>query len=120
MRRVVDPKKDITFEDPWFYVQERKFGFFLVDDEGRKFIVCHRRQVGKLSKEIGFYVPTYFVLKRARLLFEIKVRNKDRYIHYIFHPDKGTRMVPTKPDVFLSINRMECISDAVHIPRRRA
>lgn len=119
MRQLVDATKDITFADPWFFVQDRKFGFF-AKIEGKKYLVCHRRQVGRLNKEIGFYVPAYFVLKRALLLFEVRLRKKDKYVHYIFHPDEGTRMILTAPDVFLSINRMEIVENAAHIPRKKA
>lgn len=120
MRRPV--ADGIEYDDPWLFVNGEKFGFRMVDDENRKIVVCHRKRVGRYKKEFGFYVPAYFVLKRARLLFEVKLRRKskpDSYVHYIFDPKKGTRMIPNTPHVFLSVNRMETTDNAVHISRRR-
>lgn len=117
MRRFVDSRHGIEFERPWFYEQGKKFGFLMTSDDGKKFVVCHRRRIHKFNKEYGFYSPAYFIANKARLLFELNT--KKGYVHYIFDPAKGTRMILTYPHVFLSINRMEIESPAVHIKRIR-
>ena len=103
-------------EGVWVYVNDKRFGFTMISDDLEKLMVIHKRSIGRISKELGFYVP--FPLAGMSLLFEMKSRN-GKYVHYLYRPSKKQRLIKTAPDIFLSLCRMEITEDAQHITKPR-
>ena len=112
-----DKDYKIEIDKPWVIVNDKPFGFMMLSDEGVRYLVIHRRSVGRLGKEHGFYVP--YPLAKMRMIFETRSRN-GRHVHYTYNPDKKQRLIKTAPDLFLALTRMEITEDAAHIvkPRR--
>lgn len=100
----------------WIVVNAAKYGCQFTTDDGCKTIVVWKRQVEQFNLEKGFYIPRPLVL--IRHVFEVKVRKKAVYTHYLYNPDEEAQRVHyTDPLVFVGVSKMEVTTDTVSVRR---
>jgi len=104
----------VVLEEPWIFINRKKFGFKMTDDEGVNRIVVHKKMIERFAKEFGFLVPT--VLIRCSMLFEITVK-EDLYTHYHYYPKLKNRLIETGDHTFIGLGRLEVITPAEHIKK---
>lgn len=118
-------KKIIHFSDNYridlkgifILVDDDYYGFKMTDDENNNWVVCHRKHMGYLGKEVGFYIPAPLITLPH--LFEVRMRANDKLCHFQYRPKKNNRFINTEPHVFVGLAAMEVTSDAEHIVKPR-
>ncbi len=90
----------------------------MTDDEGRNWIIAHRRHMGYLNKEVGFWIPSPLI--KLPHIFEVKMKGSGLYCHFHYDPKTKNRFVQSNPEVFVGLAAMEVIKDAEHIAKPRS
>jgi len=104
----------VVLQEPWIFINKRKYGFKMTDDEGVNRIIVHKKEVEKFAKEFGFLVPRPLI--KIAMLFEVQVK-EGVYTHYHYYPKNKNRLIETGDHVFIGLGRLEIVNPAEHIQK---
>lgn len=96
------------------YINNRRFGFRMTDDEGVRRVVIHKKYIEKHASEYGFLVPK--VLINCAMLFEVQIK-EGIYTQYHYYPKNKNRLIPTGDHVFIGLGPLDVIDRAEHIKK---